>query len=154
MRRFALLCCAAVVAGCAKSDERPAETPAAATPPPAPAPIALADVAGKWTVKGTNERGDTTLVTYVLTATGDTTGWTITFPNRRPIPVHVVSVSGDSITIAAGPFESVLRKGIQVRTTGPLRIKDGKLVGSTTSRYSVKTADSVRVIRMEGTRMP
>jgi len=154
MRRFALLCCAAVIAGCAKKDEVPADTPAAAMTPPAPAPIALADVAGKWNVTGKNEAGDSTLVTYTLTTTADTTGWTITFPNRRPVPVRVVSVSGDSIVISAGPFESVLRRGVQVRTTGPLRLSDGKLVGSTTARYSVKTADSVRVIRMEGTRIP
>lgn len=154
MRRFALLCCAAVFAGCAKSDQPPADTPAAAMTPPPPAPIALADVAGKWNVKGMNERGDSTLVTYTFTATGDTTGWTITFPNRRPVPVRVVSVAGDSIVISAGPFESVLRKGVQVTTTGAFRIQDGKIVGMSTARYKTKTADSVRIVRTEGTRMP
>lgn len=154
MRRFALLCCAAVIAGCAKSDTPPADTAAAAMTPPAPAPIALADVAGKWNVKGMNERGDSTLVTYTLTTTGDTTGWTITFPNRRPVPVRVVAVAGDSITIAAGPYESALRKGVQVRTTGSFRLQDGKIVGMTTARYKTKGPDSVRIVRSEGSRMP
>lgn len=154
MRRFALLCCAAVIAGCAKKDEAPADTAAAAMTPPPPAPIALADVAGKWNVTGKNEAGDSTLVTYTLTTTADTTGWTITFPNRRPVPVRVVAVAGDSIVIAAGPYESVLRRGVQVRTTGTLRIQDGKLVGSSTARYSTKRADSVIIVRQEGTRMP
>ena len=101
-----------------------------------------------------NETGDSTLVTYVFTATGDTTGWTITFPGRKAIPVHVVAVSGDSITIQAGPYPSMLRKGVQVRTSGPVRLQDGKLVGTMKAQYSVKTADSVRMVRTEGTKAP
>jgi hypothetical protein len=155
MRRIAQLSCAVVLIGCAKSDQPAADTtPAAATPAPAPAPIALADVAGKWNVKGTNETGDSTLVTYVFTATGDTSGWTITFPGRKPVPVHVVAVAGDSIVIEAGPYPSMLRKGVQVRTSGPLRLQDGKLVGTVKAQYSVKTADSVRMVRTEGTKAP
>ena len=66
MRRFAVLCCcAAAVVGCAKSEPKaPAASP---TPPPPPA-ISLADLAGKWTVRGMNEARDTTLVTYELNA--------------------------------------------------------------------------------------
>jgi hypothetical protein len=156
MRRLVAVCCAAAVVGCAKSDQGAVDTSAAATPAPAPAPktIALADVAGKWNVKGTNEAGDSTVVTYVFTATGDTSGWSITFPNRRPVPVHVVAVAGDSIVIASGPYESVLRKGVQVTTTGPIRMQDGKLLGNITARYKTKRADSVRIIRTEGVRAP
>ena len=155
MRCFTLACCAALIVGCAKADTPPADTtPAVVTPPPPP-PITLADVAGKWDVTGKNEAGDSTLVTYVLTATADTTGWTITFPNRRtPVPVRVVAVAGDSINISAGPYASVLRSGVQVRTTGAFRLQDGKLVGMTKAQYSVKTADSVRMVRSEGTRKP
>lgn len=152
MRCFALLCCAAVLVGCAKT-EQAADTAMAVATPPAPPPITLADVAGKWNVKGMNEAGDSTLVTFTFTATSDTTGWTMTFPNRRPVPVRVVSVAGDSVTIEAGPYESVLRKGVQVRTTGTLRLRDGTIVGMTTARYS-RGPDSVIVVRTEGTRMP
>ena len=158
MRRLTLLCCVAAFVGCAKSDNQPADTtPAVATPPapPAPKPIALADVAGKWNVKGMNETGDSTLVTYVFTATPDTAGWSIKFANvAKPVRVHVVAVAGDSIIFAAGPYPSVLRKGVQVTTTGALRLQDGKLVGASTAHYAVKTADSVRNVRTEGTRAP
>jgi len=155
MRRIALLSCAAVLIGCAKSDQPAADTTPVA-PPPAPPPktIALSDVAGKWNVKGMNEAGDSTLVTYVFNATADTTGWTMTFPGRKPVPVHVVGVSGDSIMIEAGPYPSVLRKGVNVRTSGAFRLQDGKIVGMTTARYSVKTADSVRKVRTEGMKAP
>lgn len=152
MRLSSLLCCTAILAACAKADTTDADSMAAAAAPSAP--LALSDIAGKWNVTGTNEAGDSTLVSYVFNATSDTTGWTITFPDRPPVPVRVVSVDADSVTISAGPFESVLRKGVQVRTLGALRLRDGKLVGTTTARYSVTTADSVRVIRLEGTRAP
>jgi hypothetical protein len=151
------LCCAVALAACAKSEKAPVDTtPAAATPapPPAPPPIKLGDVAGKWNVTG-KVTGDTTTVKYVFTATADTTGWTIKFPDRaKPVPVHVVSVAGDSIVISAGPFPSVLRKGVNVKTQGALRLQNGKLVGTQVAHYSVKTADSVRTVTTEGTRAP
>ena len=150
-----LACCAVAVLGCAKSDTNTADTAAAATPapPPAPAPIKLSDVAGTWTVAAKNEAGDSTLVTYEFTATADTTGWQIKFPNMaKPVPVKVTSMGGDSIVIQTGKFPSQLRKGVTVQTNGVLRIQDGKLTGSTTAHYSVKTADSVRTLRTEGTR--
>lgn len=158
MRHLIIVASAAALLGCAKAD-KPADTPAAApaaTPAPVPPPpgITLADVAGKWNVVGKNETGDSTLVNYVFTATPDSSHWTMTFPGRPAVPVHVVSVAGDSIEIAAGPYSSVLRKGVQVKTHGSLRMQGGKLVGTTRAHYSVKTADSVRVLKTEGTRAP
>jgi invasion protein IalB len=152
MRRFTILsCCAAAVVGCAKTETK---APAAAAPPPPPA-LSLADVAGKWTVRGMNEAKDSTLVTYQLTATADTSGWTITFPNRKqPVAARVAAVAGDSLVMEAGPYESVLRKGVQVTTHGVLRLQDGKLVGLTIAHYKTAKADSVRRIPMEGTRLP
>jgi hypothetical protein len=126
------------------------------TPPAAGARsgLALADVAGRWKVRVMPETGDSTLLTYELTATGDTTGWSIKFPDRtEPVPVRVVSVSGDSVMIQSGPYPSALRKGVKVTTNGVLRVQDGKLIGRTIAHYSVKTADSVRVLRMEGTKI-
>jgi len=161
MRSLFLLSCAVAVAACAKTEKTPDTTTAAATPPAAPLPapppaaIKLSDVAGKWNVTGKNEAGDSTLVTYVFTAPTDTTGWPIKFPNRaKPGPVRVVSFAGDRIVIGAGPYPSVLRKGVQVRTVSTLRLQDGKLVGMSTARYNVKTADSVRKVRTEAIRVP
>lgn len=148
--------CAAII-GCAKSDT-PADTAAAtqaAATPPAPPPLQLSDVAGKWNVTATNQAGDSTLITYVLTATPDTSGWSMKFANMaKPVPIRVLNVSGDSVTIEAGPYASQLRKGVQVWTHAVSRIKDGKIVGTSIAHYSVKTADSVRTVRIEGTRAP
>jgi hypothetical protein len=114
--------------------------------------MSLDSVAGKWNFTSTPTSGANKSPTkYVLTATNNTSGWTLTFPNRPPVPAQV-TVTGDSVQISAGPYESVRRKGVQVTTDGYMRLSNGKLVGSTTAHYAVKTADSVLVLTTEGTR--
>jgi hypothetical protein len=153
MRRVALVVGAALMLGCAKKEAPPAEPPAPPPPPPAPAPIALADVAGTWTVKVMPEGSDTTLVTYTLVATADTTGWTMTFPKRKAIPMHVMT-SADSIIVDVGPFESALRKGVQVTTHGSMHLAGGMLTGTTTAHYKTTKPDSVVNLRQSGTKNP
>ncbi|HKR10093.1 MAG TPA: hypothetical protein VJS39_12950 [Gemmatimonadaceae bacterium] len=159
--RSALACCAFVIAACAKKENAAvdsssvaASTTASTTntaPAPAPTPINLADVAGKWNMRAVPTTGDTTANTYVLAATNSTTGWTITFPGRKPMPVQVLT-DGDSIVITSPQYASVRRKGVQVTTNGALRLQNGDLVGATTAHYRVKTADSVLVLNVTGTR--
>jgi hypothetical protein len=156
MRRIALCCCAVALVACNKPKEEPAMQSTAAAPetPAAPAPIALADIAGKWNVRTMAESGDSTLVTYELVATGDTSGWSLNFPKRKPVPMRVVAVAGDSIVTEAGPFESVLRKGIKVTTNSVFRLQDGKLAGTTIAHYATSGPDTVRNLRIDGTRAP
>jgi hypothetical protein len=120
-------------------------------PPPV---IVLADVAGKWNIVATPTEGkDTSVTKSVITATADTTGWTMAFPGGKPFPLHV-STSGDSIVTHAGPYASVRRKGVQVTTDGVYRLQGGKLVGTTTAHYATKGADSVLHLTIEGTKAP
>jgi hypothetical protein len=159
--RRAICCSVAVLLGCAKSGDQSVKDSAAGAVTPAASPAAtpakainLADVAGKWEVITKPESGkDTSVTKYVLTATADTTGWTITFPKRAPVPVHVM-VSGDSVIAHAGPYSSVRRAGVQVTTDGVYRLENGKLVGYTTAHYAKGGADSVLRLHMEGTKMP
>lgn len=150
MRRVACALGAVVLFGCAKAETPPAEPPA---PPPAPAPINLADVAGTWNVQSKAEGSDSVLVTYTMTSTASDSGWMIMLPKRPPMAMSV-TVSGDSVMTMAGPYESVLRKGVQVTTNGVLRLQDGKLVGTTVAHYQSATADSVVRLRVEATRKP
>jgi hypothetical protein len=157
--RIAICCCAAVLAGCAKKESASVDSTSAmasstsstTTTTTAPAPINLADVAGKWNMRSVPMSGDTSATTYVLTATNNTSGWTITFPGRAPVPAKV-TVDGDSIMIAAGPYPSVRRKGVRVTTYSVSRLQGGSMVGSTTAHYKVKSADSVLVLNTTGTR--
>ena len=155
MRHLVACCCAAALTGCAKSEPKPASDTAEAAPAaPAAATISLGDVAGKWNVRTMAESGDSTLISFELVVSGDKSDWTEHFPNRDPIAVRVVAVDGDSIVTEAGPFESVLRKGVQVTTRSVNRLVDGKLVGATVARYATTGPDSVRHLRFEGTRAP
>jgi hypothetical protein len=160
MRHLAVLCCAAILVGCTKSEDRAADDQtamdtAAAAPetPAASATISLADVAGKWKIRSTDDDGGNVLETG-LVATADTSGWTMSAPNRKPIPVRVVAVAGDSIVTEAGPFESFIRKGVQVTARYVSRLQDGKLVGTIEGHFATKSGDSVAHRRLEGTRVP
>jgi hypothetical protein len=157
--RIAICLSAAALAGCARKENAAVDTSSAmasstaSTTMAAPAAVNLADVAGKWNMRSVPTSGtDTSATTYVLTATNNTSGWTIKFPNRAAaVPVRV-TVEADSIVTASGPYESVRRRGVQVTTNGVLRLQSGSLVGSTTAHYRVRTADSVLVLNTSGTR--
>jgi hypothetical protein len=151
MRTFAFFCCTVALVSCARSDRQATTDTGAAAG--ALATISLADVAGRWRVRGTNEAGDS-IVSFELNATADTSGWTMTLPNQQPVPVRVVAVAGDSIVTEAGPYESALRKGVQVRTHSVARIRGDQLVGTTIARYQTSGPDSVLRVRTEGRRAP
>ena len=155
MRRFAC-CCAAILVGCGKSEVRPTRdtTAVAPTPPPeSQAAVSLADVAGKWKLRTTDEAGGN-VVESQLTATADSSGWTLTRPDGKTVPVHVVAVGGDSIVTEAGPYQSALRKGVPVRARMVLRFQQRKLVGTTEARYALSGGDSVARRPTEATRAP
>ena len=158
MRVLALSCCIALVVACAKTDRDAAtDSAAGATETPAAATISLADVAGRWNVTSRPESGtDTTATRYTLVATPDNTGWTMTFAERpqETIAMRVVAVEGDSIVTEAGPFASIRRKGVQVTARSVLRRDGDRLTGSTRARYATTGADTVLMLRTEGTRVP
>lgn len=145
MRRFTLICCAALLVGCTPADEQPATDM-----PPA---LSLADLAGTWNMAAMTPTGDSTLVAYQMVATDNMDDWTVTFPNREPIAARVVAVAGDSIIIELGPYESALRAGVMVSTRTVARMVDGKMVGTFVARYQTTSADSVLRGRQEGTRV-
>jgi hypothetical protein len=87
-----------------------------------------------------------------MTATPDMTGWMQMFQGREPLPVRVTAVEGDSIMFEVGPYESVLRPGVQVSTQSVARLQDGRLVGTTMARYQTAAADSTLRVTFEATR--
>jgi hypothetical protein len=158
MRVTALFPCAVLLIACAKTEEKPptdsAAVAPAAAPAPAPAPaLSLASLAGKWSQTTRDEKTDSLLVTSEVTAAADPAAWTITLPNRPTMPLRV-RVDGDSIMTASGPYESVLRKGVQVTTESVIRMQGDKLVGMTIAHYQNAGADSVRRLKTELTRKP
>ena len=146
-----------VVAACAKKEEPAKDTTAAMSPAPAPAAapaLALADVAGKWQFASTPTAGkDTTATKWTLTATADTAGWTMTMADKQVVPLKV-SVSGDSVMLSSGEFNSQRRKATKVKTETVLRMAGGKLSGITNAHYMTKGADSTLQLKTEGSKMP
>jgi hypothetical protein len=130
-----------LVVACAKADKPAADAPA--SPPAATAGISLQDLAGTWSMKTMAEGSDSVLVAYQLTATGTESGWTLNFPGRDPLPMRVLAVAGDSVVTESGPYESVLRKGVQVTTRTVMRLSHGALAGTTVASYS--TGEELRL---------
>jgi hypothetical protein len=141
-----------LISACAKDDSATTDS-AAPAGSVGPTPISLASLAGRWQMVSTPASGtDTTATRYILTATADTTGWQIEFPDGVKVPVQV-SVSGDSLFIKTGTFSSRRRANVKVMTEGWSRMQDGKWVGMTTAHYQ-GAKDSVLQLRTEGTRIP
>ena len=120
---------------------------------PEPAGISLADVAGTWVVVAWTEAGEA-VPQFELIATADPSGWELRFPDREPIRMRVLEVAGDSIVTESGPYESILRPGVQVSTHAVYRIEGDRLVSTTVARYQTSGADSVAIVHGEGTRAP
>ena len=153
MRYFAVVLSAAILAGCGKKDAPPAADSSQAMMPAPPAPLALANLAGNWDVDLMGATSDSILLTYRLTATADTAGWTMSFPNRPDaIPMRVVAVAGDSAIIEAGPYSSALRSGMQVRTVTVMRLEGDQMVSHTAAHYAIGGIDSVVQLRSRGRR--
>ena len=125
---------------------------AAQQPPAKPKAISLADVAGKWKLRATDLNGSNP-VEIVLTATADSSDWLLVGANRPPIRERIIAVAGDSIVAEAGPYESFLLKGVQVRQRDVYRLEGGKLVGMLYGTYALPRGDSTTVRRIEGTRV-
>lgn len=162
MRRIGICCCAAILLGCGKKSDQPALADSTATAgdtgmaaaapapaPAAPAPLRMADVQGKWKMRTMAEGSDSALVDYEMEV--GPAGLTVHLPKRPPIKGTAV-VEGDSMVSDAGPYESVLRKGVKVTTHSVFRLENGKLVGTLVGHYAIKTADSVKTLRSEGTK--
>jgi hypothetical protein len=148
---YAAVACGAFLLGCgnggtddAMVDDQPA--------PPAAEPSPLAGFAGTWAMRVLSESGDS-LASYELDATDTRDGWMIRFPGRDPIPMRVVDAGGDSVVTEAGPYESILRAGVQVTTRAVVHRQGDQLTGSTRAVYAGAGADSVANLRSDGRRI-
>jgi hypothetical protein len=158
MRLLAVLTCA-VIASCSRPEDRSVGAgtttdtmEAAASGTAETGALSLNQIAGTWKVHSTDVGGGNPIDTE-LRATADTSGWTLTGPDRKTYPVRVAAVGGDSIVTETGPRPSFVRKGLQVTTRTVYRLEGDKLMGTTESRFKIGGRDSVAHRRNEGTRV-
>jgi hypothetical protein len=150
--RAALLCAAVLVSACGTADD--ADTAADDTATTMTPALATSDLAGTWNFESMPMDADTVVVSGQLVASGEPLALTMHLPGREPQPT-TVWVEGDSILTTSDAYESALRPGVMVTTTGIYRMVEGRMVGTVTARYEgVTTADSVTTLRVTMTRQP
>ncbi len=152
MRSLVIALALVSLAACEKKVE---EMPIDSAPPAVPvAPAVTIDtsaVAGTWDLQVMGMNSDSIVAVGTLVATSNTSGWTLTLANRDPMPLQV-TIAGDSIVAQSPEYESVLRKGVTVRTTSVYRMVGPNFNGLTTATYMGVGADSVVMLRNVGTR--
>ncbi len=151
MRYLSLLCCAALLGGCAERQDE-ASTEMEGEAGAMTEMMSLADFAGSWNMRALTEAGDSVLVEYQMVATAGMDGWMVTFPDREPLPVRIVAHEGDSVVSEVGPYESLFRPGVMVTTRTVSRLEGGAMVGTFVATYDTEEADSILRGQSQGTR--
>lgn len=153
LRGLALLCSGMLLFGCAGSDTAD-ETQGTADEAAMEqtSAMTLGDLAGTWSMQVMSETGDTTLTTFMLTATADPASWTITFPDGGTV-TGTVTLDGDSVMGDFGPYASQLREGLTVSVRSTIRMDGDQMIGTFVGTYETAEADSVLNGRLAGSRV-
>ena len=143
------------VVACAKKEPAPdTTTPAPPPPPPAPPALTAADISGTW--NGTSKvEGDTATTAFVVKSTSDSTA---TLTNKKTKVAVAVStkLDADSMIATSKPYKDPtmpkVKGNVMFRAVG--RMKDGKLVGTTTVMLASKPDSVVGKANWEATKAP
>lgn len=121
--------------GCAPSGEQPADTPA--EPEVVEVMNPLAPFAGTWSATTYAPDSDEPTMTFTMTATDSTGGWSMHFGHLdAPVPARVVGMMGDSLTLEFGNYASGLREGAMVdRVRSTLIVVGDSLAGRFEATY-------------------
>lgn len=145
MRKVVLAAFAISIAACSKT-ETPASDTAAPPAASTPAPLTNADLAGTWEAQGMPMDKDTVVVRFTMNNTDTGEGSSVVFPSGVKVVQSSRYTSGDSVVSESGNFKSQVRRGQQVTSTRMvLRLRDGKLVGTSTSKYASGDSASFRI---------
>lgn len=102
---------------------------------PAAAPTIPAAAVGTWDGKSMVGPKDSVITnsTTVITADGKVT---VTLQGRPTMQAKVIAAGGDSVTWEIGPYESVLKKGLQATTRSTSHYKGNMSTGTFDAKYS------------------
>jgi hypothetical protein len=135
MRVATPLLLVAAIAACAPKEEATPDSAAAAAAPAAPS---VAAFAGTWNTSTVLEgTPDTVKSTLNIMADG---GCTLVLADRPNIPC-TTSMSGDSLVVQTGEYESIMRKGVMtsVRTAGVM--SGNMMTGHLVSTYKMPNGE-------------
>ncbi len=94
-----------------------------------PKMITWADLVGDWVGKSMRGKSDSVITKVTTTFHRDST-ITVTFPDRKPIPAHLVAMGGDSVVIETDKYPSLTRPGHTTSVRDVLHVGKHKMHGS------------------------
>ena len=153
MRKALLL--ALALAACSTKDAPKTDSAAgvAANEPAAPARLTAADVAGTWSGTSMAEATDSVTNRWTSIRANDTTAKLI-FENSKDTISYTVVYDADSMIATSKPYASLTTPKTQVVFRSVGRLKDGKLVGTSTTTLAAKPDSVVARGRWEAVRKP
>lgn len=138
---FASLIVAGLLLGCGRTSD-PESTSETATHEMG----SLARYAGEWSLQALPMEGDSALVEFSMVATDNMDGWSIDFEHlAEPVPAQVTTTTGDSLSVAFGPYASALREDVVVSVESIMDIDGDQLTGIFTANYETGEPLSGRI---------
>ena len=156
MRKAMLLC--AVLAACSKAETKTdsSAAAAAATPAPAaPANLTPAMIAGTWNGESKAEGKDSVVTRWTVVSMTDSTGKIVITGSKDTIPFKT-TFSADSFLSTSGAYTDpgLPKKTGKVMFHAVGRLKDGKLVGTSTLMLAAKMDSVIGKTTWEATKAP
>ena len=154
--RKSLLLTVLVVAACSKEEAPAVDSAATAAPPPAaPAPLTAADLAGTWHGIAKAEGTDSVVNRFTAVRSTDSTGKIISEGQKDSV-AYTIRYDADSMIATSAAYTATdLPKGtppVIFRSVG--RLRDGKLVGTSTLMLASKPDSVLARSTWEATRTP
>jgi hypothetical protein len=147
---------ALVVAACAKEEAPATDSAATAAPPPAaPAALTGADLVGTWNGIAKAEGTDSVVNRFTAVRSTDSTGMLISEGQKDSVAYTVRYDADSMIATSAAYTDAGLPKGtpqVMFRSIG--RLKDGKLVGTSSLMLASKPDSVIARSTWEATRTP
>ena len=145
MRRLLLV--VPLLFACAKGEEAPADSAAAA-----PAMLTEADVAGSWSGNLMLQGSDSVIATWSDTCGSGTCRLVVsTAPNDTIVTTY--TIAGDSVSYTAGPNKDP-QSGAMVNDVGSAKITGNQIAGGGTVTLAAKPDSVVMRYRFTGTKSP
>ena len=158
MRHRALLCSITFLAltACARSDDAAGDSAgatAAAAAPATPAALQVADIDGTWNGTTMAAESDSVLRRWTTVRSTDSTA-KLVFEGSRDSITYTIRLDADSMIATSAPFRRPGARGPEVAFISVGRLRDGKLVGTTTTVLAAKRDSVLQRARYEATRVP
>ena len=144
------------LSACARSDDAAGDSAGATAAAAAPAPAALqaSDIAGTWNGTTMAAESDSVLRRWTTVRSTDTTA-KLVFEGSRDSINYTIRLDADSMIATSAPFRRPgAARGPEVVFVSVGRLRDGKLVGTTTTLLAANRDSVVQRARYEATRVP